>query len=53
MKVLLQCQDDEFWESDGLVKGVGRVQVYSNFSRFGGGRFSLSNYHLGYPVCRL
>ena len=53
MKVLLQCQDDVFWASDGLVKGLGRVQAYSNFSQFGGGGFSLSNYHVGYPVCWL
>ena len=53
MKVLLQCRDDVFWASDGLVKGLGRVQAYSNFSRFGEGGLSLSNYHVGYPVCRL
>ena len=41
MKVLLQCRDDVFWASDGLVKGLGRVQAYSNLSRFGGGGFSL------------
>ena len=36
MKVLLQCRDNVFWASDGLVRGLERVQAYSDFSGLAG-----------------